>query len=45
MRIKPVKINRSHGSGKFRLKDFRKLGKGVVFEKAVLVFHPENIEI
>lgn len=45
MRIKPVKINRSHGSGKFRLKDFRKLGKGVVFEKGVLVFHPENIEI
>ena len=39
------KINRSHGSGEFELKDFRRLGEGVIFEKGVLVFHPENIEI
>ena len=37
--------NRSHGSGQFDLKQFSKLGKGVVFESGVLVFHPENIEI
>ena len=45
MRIKPPKINRSHGTGDFKPEDFKRLGKGVVFEKGVLVFHPENIEI
>ena len=35
----------SHGSGKFSLSQFAKLGQGVVFENGVLVFHPENIEI
>jgi acetyltransferase-like isoleucine patch superfamily enzyme len=45
MRIEPPKINKSHGSGEFKPEDFRRLGKGVVFEKGVLVFHPENIEI
>ena len=36
---------RSHGNGIFSLSEFSKLGKGVVFENGVLVFHPENIEI
>jgi len=35
----------SHGTGKFKRKDFAKIGKNVVFEAGVLVFHPENIEI
>lgn len=35
----------SHGSGKFNIKQFRSIGKNVIFEKGVLVFHPENIEI
>ncbi len=45
MRIDSFKINKSHGTGKFKPSDFRRLGKGVVFEKGVLVFHPENIEL
>jgi len=36
---------KSHGTGEFSTKDFAKLGNNVVFEKGVLVFHPENIEI
>jgi len=35
----------SHGSGKFDLSHFAKLGQGVIIEPGVLVFHPENIEI
>lgn len=35
----------SHGTGKFKLKDFRLLGEDVVFEEGVLVFHPESITI
>ena len=40
-----MKIHKSHGEGKFELEDFRKIGKNVVFEGGVMVFHPENIEI
>lgn len=40
-----MKIYKSHGTGKFSKKSFRKIGKNVTFEKGVLVFHPENIEI
>ncbi|MFC1576156.1 acyltransferase [Candidatus Omnitrophota bacterium] len=36
---------KSHGSGEFSSSQFAKLGRNVVFEKGVLVFHPENIEI
>jgi acetyltransferase-like isoleucine patch superfamily enzyme len=36
---------RSHGSGQFEESQFAHLGKGVVIEPGVLVFHPENIEI
>lgn len=39
------RINVSHGTGEFKPQDFRHLGKNVIFEKGVLVFHPENIEI
>ena len=35
----------SHGTGEIDLSKFRKLGRNVVFERGVLVFHPENIEI
>lgn len=36
---------RSHGSGRFKLSQFARLGKGVVIEPGVLVFHPENISL
>lgn len=36
---------KSHGNGEFFTSQFSKLGKNVVFEKGVLVFHPKNIEI
>lgn len=36
---------KSHGDGKFSEKDFAKVGNHVVFERHVLIFHPENIEI
>lgn len=39
------KLYKSHGSGTFKKEDFKKLGKNVIFEDNVLVFHPENIEI
>jgi acetyltransferase-like isoleucine patch superfamily enzyme len=35
----------SHGTGEFRPEDFRQLGRNVIFERGVLVFHPGNIEI
>jgi len=36
---------KSHGSGKFTRKSFASLGKNVVFENGVLVFHSRNIAI
>jgi len=36
---------KSHGTGKFKRKDFAKIGKNVVLETGVLIFHPENVEI
>ncbi|MFH1054849.1 MAG: acyltransferase [Candidatus Altiarchaeota archaeon] len=39
------KIFKSHGDGSFKLKEFKKVGCNVIFEKGVLVFHPENIEL
>lgn len=36
---------KSRGSGIFTPSQFAKLGQNVVFEKTILVFHPENIEI
>lgn len=35
----------SHGTGAFDVGQFARLGRGVVFEPGVLVFHPEQIEI
>lgn len=40
-----MRMPKSHGSGAFRRSQFAGIGKGVVIEKGVLVFHPENIEI
>jgi len=36
---------KTHGDGKFKREDFRRIGADVVFEDGVLVFHPGNIEI
>ncbi len=45
MKFDPCRENKSHGDGRFTLKQFKYLGKNVIFERGVLVFHPENIEI
>lgn len=39
------KMNKTHGDGSFSVKDFKKIGENVIFERGVLVFHPENISI
>jgi len=36
---------KTHGTGKFKRKDFKKIGKNVVIEPGVLIFHPKNIDI
>lgn len=36
---------KSHGDGRFSPADFRRLGERVVFERGVLVFHPERVDI
>lgn len=40
-----IKQFRSHGSGSFALSDFASVGSNVIFEKGVMVFHPENIRL
>lgn len=35
----------SHGTGELDPARFRRLGRNVIFERGVMVFHPENIEI
>jgi len=45
MKTDPPRLNRSHGTGEFTIDSFKRLGENVVFERGVLVFHPENIEI
>jgi acetyltransferase-like isoleucine patch superfamily enzyme len=40
-----MRAHQSHGSGAFVPSDFARIGEGVVFERGVLVFHPENIEL
>src|SRR5688572_11285655 len=37
--------HKSHGTGDFELHEFRSIGDNVVFERGVLVFHPEAIEM
>ena len=36
---------KTHGTGKFLLTDFKKIGSDTIFEDGVLVFHCENISI
>jgi acetyltransferase-like isoleucine patch superfamily enzyme len=38
-------VAQTHGSGAFSPSELARLGRGVVIEAGVLVFHPENIEI
>lgn len=38
-------MRKTHGTGKFKLTDFHRIGKDVVLEKGVLAFHCENIWI
>jgi len=45
MEIQDPKIYKSHGTGEFTIDQFKRVGKNVVFERGVLVFHPENIII
>jgi acetyltransferase-like isoleucine patch superfamily enzyme len=40
-----AEMPKSHGTGEFTRDQFRSLGRGVVLEAGVLVFHPENIEL
>ena len=40
-----TKMHKTHGDGSFSLNDFKKIGENVIFERGVLVFHPENISI
>jgi len=40
-----MKSPHSHGSGQFSIDQFAKIGRGVIIESGVLVFHPENIEL
>ena len=40
-----IKEYSSHGDGNFTSDQFGFIGKNVIFEKGVLIFHPENIEI
>ena len=39
------KFWKSHGTGKFNRRAFGSIGKNVVFENGVLIFHPENIQL
>lgn len=45
MNIPKIKVPVSHGTGEFNSEDFRLMGKDVIIENGVLVFHPENISI
>lgn len=45
MRFDSHNLRKSHGTGEFKLDQFKSLGENIIFEKGVLVFHPENIEI
>lgn len=38
-------MHKTHGDGLFKINQFKKIGKNVIFEKGVLVFHPENISL
>jgi acetyltransferase-like isoleucine patch superfamily enzyme len=40
-----ARLYRTHGTGEIQLDQFAQLGSNVIFERGVLVFHPENIFI
>jgi len=45
MKVKRIKKHSTHGSGKFKPKDFKTLGENVIFEPGVKVFYPQSIHI
>jgi acetyltransferase-like isoleucine patch superfamily enzyme len=45
MKLDKIKSYSSHGTGDFSPEDFASLGEGVVFERGVLVFHANTINI
>ena len=45
MDFKGAKAYKSKGGGKFKRSDFKKIGKNVIFEDGVRIFHPESISI
>jgi|TARA_B100001964_G_scaffold30726_1_gene31849 acetyltransferase-like isoleucine patch superfamily enzyme len=45
MKFNNNKLYKSHGNGSINLKKFKKIGRNVIFEKNVLIFHSENISI
>jgi len=45
VKIEKPELHKTHGDGQFSLEDFKKIGENVIFERGVLVFHPENISI
>lgn len=45
VKIENPELHKTHGDGQFSLKDLKKIGENVIFERGVLVFHPENISI
>jgi acetyltransferase-like isoleucine patch superfamily enzyme len=45
LKISDLRKFASHGDGRLRLKDLKRVGENVVFEEGVLVFNPENISI
>jgi acetyltransferase-like isoleucine patch superfamily enzyme len=38
-------MHKTHGDGSFNIEQFKAIGENVIFEKDVLVFHPENISL
>lgn len=42
---KQCRIFQSHGTGRFKKSQLASIGKNVIFESGVKVFHPENVSI
>ena len=45
MNISNFRTYKSHGDGRFKPSQLKSLGKNVILEKGVLIFHPENVRI
>jgi len=45
MKFDKYKTYKTQGSGAYKISDISKIGKGVVIEDGVRIFHPENVEI